>query len=103
MMLSNAFLSSSALPILHHLPQNCRQHREPISLKMCYHSYPLFSIRRAEIFAQSAVKQAGEQDETEDIRLLTAVKTNYNDILILETPKSRMLLLDSTRNYVFAP
>lgn len=29
---------------------------------------------------------------------MTAVRSNYNDIVIVDTPKSRMLLLDSTHN-----
>ncbi|XP_034681671.1 uncharacterized protein LOC117911414 isoform X2 [Vitis riparia] len=38
------------------------------------------------------------QDEQEDFQVLTAIKSEYNDILILDTPKSRLLLLDSTHN-----
>lgn len=34
----------------------------------------------------------------EDIKVLTAVRSSYNDIMILETPDSRMLLLDSSQN-----
>lgn len=35
--------------------------------------------------------------EEENFQVLTAIHTQYNDILIVDTPQSRMLLLDSTR------
>ncbi|XP_007028190.2 PREDICTED: uncharacterized protein LOC18598559 isoform X2 [Theobroma cacao] len=38
------------------------------------------------------------KSEEETFQVLTAVKTRYNDILVVDTPKSRMLLLDSTHN-----
>ncbi|XP_029126053.1 uncharacterized protein LOC109792768 isoform X2 [Cajanus cajan] len=41
-------------------------------------------------------QQELETDEEENFEVLTAIKTNYNDILIVDTPKSRMLLLDSS-------
>nr|ACD56612.1 hypothetical protein [Gossypioides kirkii] len=36
--------------------------------------------------------------EEENFQVLTAIHTQYNDILIVDTPQSRMLLLDSTHN-----
>ncbi|KAK7401576.1 hypothetical protein VNO78_13166 [Psophocarpus tetragonolobus] len=39
---------------------------------------------------------AQQQQQQEDFQVLTSLKTNYNDILIVDTPESRMLLLDST-------
>ncbi|XVE98971.1 hypothetical protein REPUB_Repub03eG0155800 [Reevesia pubescens] len=39
-----------------------------------------------------------EEEEEETFQVLTAVRSKYNDILIVDTPKSRMLLLDSTHN-----
>ncbi|KAJ6307794.1 hypothetical protein OIU76_017562, partial [Salix suchowensis] len=36
--------------------------------------------------------------QEEEYKVLTAVKSQYNDILIVDTPKTRMLLLDSTHN-----
>ncbi|KHG08451.1 putative spermidine synthase [Gossypium arboreum] len=36
--------------------------------------------------------------EEETFQVLTAIHTQYNDILIFDTPQSRMLLLDSTHN-----
>lgn len=41
------------------------------------------------------------KSEEETFQVLTAVKTRYNDILVVDTPKSRMLLLDSTRTHSF--
>lgn len=38
-----------------------------------------------------------EEEEEGNFQLLMAVKSSFNDILIVDTPKSRMLLLDSTR------
>ncbi|XP_016171181.1 uncharacterized protein LOC107613609 isoform X3 [Arachis ipaensis] len=39
-----------------------------------------------------------EQEEEESYQVLSAMKSDYNDIVIVDTPKSRMLLLDSTHN-----
>ncbi|CAK9180874.1 unnamed protein product, partial [Ilex paraguariensis] len=39
---------------------------------------------------------AEEGDDELEFQVLTAVRSNYNDIVILDTPKSRMLLLDSS-------
>ncbi|KAB1212909.1 putative spermidine synthase [Morella rubra] len=39
-----------------------------------------------------------EEEEEGNFQLLMAVKSSFNDILIVDTPKSRMLLLDSTHN-----
>ena len=36
-------------------------------------------------------------DGVEDYQVLTALRSIYNDIVIVDTPESRMLLLDSTR------
>lgn len=44
-----------------------------------------------------AEEEEEDDDNGEDFQVLTAVRSNYNDIVIVETPKSRMLLLDSTR------
>lgn len=46
----------------------------------------------------SAEEDEEDDDNGEDFQVLTAVRSNYNDIVIVETPKSRMLLLDSTHN-----
>ena len=42
-------------------------------------------------------KQEEEEEEEEEFQLVTAIRSQFNDILILDTPNSRMLLLDATR------
>ncbi|KAJ4961752.1 hypothetical protein NE237_021662 [Protea cynaroides] len=39
-----------------------------------------------------------EKVEEEEFQVLAAVRSNYNEIVIVDTPKSRILLLDSTHN-----
>ncbi|XP_027340521.1 uncharacterized protein LOC113853971 isoform X2 [Abrus precatorius] len=39
-----------------------------------------------------------QNDEEENFQVLTALKTDYNDILIVDTPNSTMLLLDSSHS-----
>ena len=48
---------------------------------------------------QQSQKQEGEEEEEEEeeFQLVTAIRSQFNDILILDTPNSRMLLLDATR------
>ena len=41
--------------------------------------------------------QKEEEEEEEDFQVVTAIRSQFNDILILDTPNSRMLLLDATR------
>ena len=43
-------------------------------------------------------EEEGEEEEEEEFQLVTAIRSQFNDILILDTPNSRMLLLDATRN-----
>ncbi|KAK7243671.1 hypothetical protein RIF29_38480 [Crotalaria pallida] len=43
-------------------------------------------------------QQQNHDGEEESFQVLTAMKTDYNDIVIVDTPKSRMLLLDSSHN-----
>lgn len=43
-------------------------------------------------------KMDSEEDEEEEFRVLIAVSSKYNDIMIVDTPTSRFLLLDSTHN-----
>ncbi|KAL0448260.1 UNVERIFIED_CONTAM: hypothetical protein Slati_1382400 [Sesamum latifolium] len=50
------------------------------------------------VLQSAAVQKPEKEDEDEeDFQVVTAVKTVYNHIIILDTPKSRLLLLDSTR------
>ncbi|XP_020983558.1 uncharacterized protein LOC107458885 isoform X2 [Arachis duranensis] len=46
----------------------------------------------------STVEEEQEEEEEESYQVLSAMKSDYNDIVIVDTPKSRMLLLDSTHN-----
>ncbi|EYU31224.1 hypothetical protein MIMGU_mgv1a019345mg [Erythranthe guttata] len=39
-----------------------------------------------------------DEEEEEEFHVLTSVQTSYNQIVILDTPNSRLLLLDSTHN-----
>jgi hypothetical protein len=41
--------------------------------------------------------QQEDEEEEEDFQVLAALRSSFNDILIIDTPNSRMLLLDSTR------
>ncbi|KOM42792.1 hypothetical protein LR48_Vigan05g039600 [Vigna angularis] len=43
-----------------------------------------------------AAQQQVQPGEEENIQLVSSIKTDYNDILIVDTPKARMLLLDSS-------
>jgi len=40
--------------------------------------------------------QKQEEEEEEEFQLVTAIRSQFNDILILDTPNSRMLLLVAT-------
>ncbi|KAI7737891.1 hypothetical protein M8C21_032155, partial [Ambrosia artemisiifolia] len=47
----------------------------------------------------AAVEEGGNGEEVDNnYQVLTAINTSYNDILILDSPHSRMLLLDPTHN-----
>lgn len=76
-------------------------------------STSIFSVRSSISFhpkvkACAAVPEptgpaSSAQDEQEDFQVLTAIRSEHNDIFILDTPKSRLLLLDSTRMLSFHP
>ena len=46
---------------------------------------------------QSQKQEEEEEEEEEEFQLVTAIRSQFNDILILDTPNSRILLLDATR------
>uniref|UniRef100_A0A0A0K7K7 PABS domain-containing protein n=1 Tax=Cucumis sativus TaxID=3659 RepID=A0A0A0K7K7_CUCSA len=47
----------------------------------------------------ASFRRVEDEDEEEEVfQVLTAVTSDYNDIVIVDTPKSRMLLLDSSYN-----
>lgn len=59
---------------------------------------------RLRIQLKAALHSENEVDEEEeDFQVLSAVQSNYNRIVILDTPKSRLLLLDSCRQSNFIP
>ncbi|KAG6625181.1 hypothetical protein CIPAW_16G078500 [Carya illinoinensis] len=48
--------------------------------------------------SRAEATQEEEEGDDENYRVLSAVKSSFNDILILDSSKSRILLLDSTHN-----
>ena len=60
--------------------------------------------RAAKCRCASSARAAQQEDEEkeeeeEDFQVLAALRSSFNDILIIDTPNSRMLLLDSTRMF----
>lgn len=55
------------------------------------------------VFHDPTAKEERQEEEQEQFSVLTSVTTEHNDIVIVDTPKSRFLLLDSTRNYFSPP
>ncbi|XP_050278531.1 uncharacterized protein LOC126720258 isoform X1 [Quercus robur] len=47
---------------------------------------------------QSQKQEEEEEEEEEEFQLVTAIRSQFNDILIVDSPNSRMLLLDATHN-----
>ncbi|XP_028799649.1 uncharacterized protein LOC114754959 isoform X2 [Neltuma alba] len=82
----------------------------PTSAIQLRHSISLLSGNPSTLFCGHQVKANSEfsstsvpaqdsvQDEEENFQLLTLVKSDYNDIMIVDSPKSRVLLLDSSNN-----
>ncbi|KAM6582765.1 hypothetical protein CsatB_009767 [Cannabis sativa] len=64
--------------------------------------FPIFksSTKRPPIPNVNSQKhqQPQQEEEDEEYQVLTSIKSNYNDIMILDTAKSRVLLLDSSYN-----
>ncbi|KAK9937295.1 hypothetical protein M0R45_014095 [Rubus argutus] len=55
--------------------------------------------RKFKTNASNADEQQVElKEEEEEFQVLTAIRSSYNEIVIVDTPQSRMLLLDSTHN-----
>ena len=50
--------------------------------------------------SQGSWAQEQQQQEEEDIKVVAAIRSQFNDILIVDTSVSRMLLLDSTCIYL---
>jgi len=67
---------------------------KPFLLHSTYHSKS-----NAHLPFSVAAQQQQQEVETEDeenFQLVASIKSAYNDILIVDTPKARMLLLDSS-------
>ncbi|KAL3844965.1 hypothetical protein ACJIZ3_002368 [Penstemon smallii] len=71
----------------------------------CYSPRPISSDRksrtnkyRKQCLNPIAASHKPEEQEEEEFRVLSAIQSIYNHIVILDTPKSRLLLLDSTNN-----
>ncbi|CAK8532144.1 unnamed protein product [Lathyrus sativus] len=63
------------------------------SLSLHYHHHSIHAQQH-----QSQLHDDNDKEEEESFQILTSVKTDYNDIKIVDTPTSRMLLLDSSHN-----
>lgn len=72
-----------------HLPQIC----SPLVRK---------TNAKAHNILQGSSGSSEEQEQEEKYEVLSAVRSKYNDIVIVDTPKARMLLLDSTRMFQFS-
>ncbi|KAK9286673.1 hypothetical protein L1049_015074 [Liquidambar formosana] len=46
----------------------------------------------------SSLAAEEEEEEDQNFQVVMAIRSNYNDIVIVDTPESRILLLDSTHN-----
>lgn len=67
------------------------------SLSIHYHHHHHHSVHAQQ--HQSQLHHDNDEEEEESFQILTSVKTDYNDIMIVDTPNSRMLLLDSSRTH----
>lgn len=73
---------------------HCCSATSPVSLWLCDEK------RKFKTNASNADEQQvelKEEEEEEEFQVLTAMRSSYNEIVIVDTPQSRMLLLDSTR------
>ncbi|KAK3035200.1 hypothetical protein RJ639_034588, partial [Escallonia herrerae] len=68
-------------------------------IKLSSSNYYSFGRKKAKAVHGVAVNSAQEGHNAEpEFQVLAAVRSTYNDIVIVDTPESRMLLLDSTHN-----
>ncbi|CAA0817181.1 S-adenosyl-L-methionine-dependent methyltransferases superfamily protein [Striga hermonthica] len=68
------------------------------SAKHCNSTRRKSKLRPPNTLFIKAADGVGQEEEEEEFRVLTAVESRYNRIVILDSPKSRLLLLDSTNN-----
>ncbi|OMO51680.1 putative S-adenosylmethionine-dependent methyltransferase [Corchorus olitorius] len=85
----------TALPVT--AQGHCRRLFRPLSLSLPPTTFR-FSSSTCRCIKSDVTKREQEEEEEETFQVLTALKTPYNDIVIVDTAKSRMLLLDSTHN-----
>ncbi|CAJ2659048.1 uncharacterized protein LOC123900057 isoform X2 [Trifolium pratense] len=94
-------LTINLLPFLHHIHSFPSSHSftihnpTPILSTIHLHRHRFPSIL---LHAQQQQQHQPHHDEEQSFQVLTSLKTDYNDIMIVDTPKSRMLLLDSSHN-----
>lgn len=55
------------------------------------------SFRRVADEEEEEEEDEDDEDDDDVFQVLTSITSNYNDIVIVDTPKSRVLLLDSSR------
>uniref|UniRef100_A0A7N0UVI8 S-adenosyl-L-methionine-dependent methyltransferase n=1 Tax=Kalanchoe fedtschenkoi TaxID=63787 RepID=A0A7N0UVI8_KALFE len=56
------------------------------------------SSDETQITEETSREAGGREDEDEDFQVVSAIKSSYNDIVIIDTAGSRLLLLDQTHN-----
>lgn len=88
--LCNTIIKINSFPFLHSFPSH-----HSLTIHNPTTPIPFTSLH--------AHHQPHDDDEQENFHVLTAVKSDYNDIMIVDTPNSRMLLLDSSRSYPSHP
>ncbi|XP_038876687.1 uncharacterized protein LOC120069080 isoform X3 [Benincasa hispida] len=70
-----------------------------LNLRKFQSDVPYSSVGRlTRATGEASFRRVEDEEEEEVFQVLTAVTSNYNDIVIVDTPKSRMLLLDSSNN-----
>ncbi|XP_051148253.1 uncharacterized protein LOC127263323 [Andrographis paniculata] len=63
-----------------------------------YPSQFTLSLQRPRVASQTQYSQNPDKDADDQFQVLMAMQSGYNNILVLDTPNSRLLLLDSTHN-----
>ncbi|KAL5567447.1 hypothetical protein UlMin_024022 [Ulmus minor] len=89
---SNSALNFSN-QILRH--RHCRPSRVP---SVSVPSRTLKPKANADEHKQRQLQREEEEEQEDEFQLLSSIRSNYNDIMIVDTQKSRMLLLDSSYN-----
>lgn len=88
-------------PHLHRKPLQTSTKRSIVHPVLSSHSHGrslLCPIPKAN--AEKQQQQQEQQDEEEDLELVTSIRSAYNNIMIVDTPNSRLLILDSSCNFI---